>query len=124
MTVTITGRVYGVVKFPENPEYEGHLGLVGGEDVCVTRTTFRSIGEAMTWCRKVLDGKIKSPHWIAEGKLLDPYTEPTWSTARVTWAAPGGVESDHVFEAEAGSDRQWYVEEGLQRGVAVRTDPV
>jgi hypothetical protein len=119
---TYTGRVDGLVRFPDHPDHEGAWGLQGGEDVQASRSSFRSIGEAMTWCRKVLDGEI-APRWEPVGKLLEPYTGPQWSSARVTASTPWYDADDLVYETDVG-DRQWHeAREGHHRGNVARTDP-
>lgn len=127
MTWQITGRVSGVVMFPDHPEHEGRWGLNGGEDVIAERSTFRSIGEAMTWCRKVLDGKVM-PQWWAPGEIPATHDEPYWQSARVTVTSNDPYNDDPDdpwWEASPGGDRSWrQVNREDSHGTIVRTDPL
>lgn len=101
-------------------------GLCGGEDIYVERDTFRSIGEAMTWCRKVLDDVITPRRWEAAGALREPATEPEWATARVTVAFEEpwrrGAPEDRHWDAD-GRDWREVVSSAQERlGKVVRTD--
>jgi hypothetical protein len=78
----VRGVVEGIILFPDAPEHEGHLGLVGGEDVQAQRRSFRSPTEAARWCERVLSGDL-SPRWTAAGPLLDGHTPPQWNSAFV-----------------------------------------
>lgn len=81
MSITITGYVTGIVRFPNHPGHESPGGLVGGDDAQAIRSTFRSVGEAMTWCRDVLDGQVK-PRWEILGDMVEQVT-PEWQDAAV-----------------------------------------
>lgn len=85
----VVGVVRGQVRFPEHPEHQGTHGLVGGEDVFAGRASFRSPGEAMTWCRSVLDGNVTPRKVGAYGDLLAPRTAPNWTGAEVTFTCDG-----------------------------------
>lgn len=120
MSHGIVGLVRGYVYYKDEKTL-GHLGLVGGDDVFCARDTFRSIGEAMTWCRKVLDGKITPRRWeITGGEAIDEIVSgPTWGDADVTVTLGNG---DTVrFETNG---RDWHREGGnpLVLGEKVRTD--
>lgn len=78
----IIGYVEGSVAFPDRPDWDGSLGLVGGEDVCAERRTFRSTNEAARWVKNVLDGTIK-PRWTPFGELLVKYVGPRWGDGYV-----------------------------------------
>lgn len=115
MAVEITGIVSGIVNFPEHPTHEGHLGLQGGEDVFAGRE-FRSVGAAMTWCRSVLDGRVKPRRIDSDGELLTPRSDPIWTTARVVWDDPTARfevdDEDPEQSWVTGEGRGWYEELG------------
>jgi hypothetical protein len=119
---TIKGQVRGNVMFPDHPDHMGGWGLCGGEDISAERSTFRSVGEAMTWCRQILDGLRHPRTWTPAGELLKPRTEPRWYEATVT-ATPGrgSVDIDDLTWVVAGRD--WRVQlPGDRLGKVVRTD--
>lgn len=118
--MTIQGSVWGTISYPEHPDRDGAHGLQGGEDVYATRTTFRSLGEAMTWCRKVLDGVIANPRWEPVGELLHPHTKPLWSAAQVR-ATDRWSDTEVTYETDS-ADRGWY-EGGNRRTEPARVDP-
>jgi hypothetical protein len=117
----IEGVVRGFVKFPDHPDHEGALGLVGGEDVMASRR-FRSVGEAMTWCRKVLNEQVTPRKIAAWGDLLEPRTEPGWHEAEVVASNPWHYDVDDLRWSTDGCD--WReVMSGGHYGKVVRTDP-
>lgn len=113
----IVGLVRGTIHFPDHPDHEGAAGLVGGEDVTAARETFRSIGEAMTWARRVLDGDL-NPRWDAFGELLTPHTEPRWSSATVYAEHRWEELANYYTESHL---RTWHKDENL-RSKPARTD--
>lgn len=117
--IEIEGKVRGTIHYPDHPEHEGEWGLQGGEDVFCMRDTFRSIGEAMTWCRRILDGDKRPRTWEAAGKLLEPHTEPLWAEAEVKVRAANGYGIDNVAEYSTGYGRTWVDD---NRRVVVRHD--
>lgn len=102
----ITASVDGVIRFPEHPEHEGSLGLCGGEDVSARRRSFRSVGEAMTWARSVLDGDV-APRWTAYGELLSPHEKPAWSSARVEASNPRAMDAGDAMWTTSIDSREW-----------------
>jgi hypothetical protein len=97
MTWTFTGRVRGSIRFPDHPHHVGEWGLVGGEDVWVVRSTFRSSTEAARWCERILRGETSRPRWTTDGPILQPHTEPGWSTAEVTASSDDDQHDDITF---------------------------
>lgn len=122
-TWKIIAVVRGNVSFPDHPEHEGRLGLVGGEDVYGTRDTFRSIGEAMTWARGVLDGVHRPRRVLAHGPLLPDAVGPRWTAAEVSVESPGQVHA--TFTTDGAGARTWHrlADDGTTPLDLVRTDP-
>lgn len=124
--MTISGVVTGSVRFPDHPDHIGAWGLVGGEDIIAKRTTFASVGQAMTWCRKVMDGVI-SPRWEPAGDLLAPRTEVVWAEARVTFRDRSVNEEFVQVWITEPHRRDWHellISNGTERqGNLARTDP-
>lgn len=116
-TWVIAAYVSGKVRFPEHPDHVGAWGLCGGEDLVASRASFRSVGEAMTWARKVLDGEV-NPRYEAAGEFLFPFDTPTFDEARVVVADRYG---NALREWVAGAD-DWRVLENGRLGEIVRTD--
>lgn len=87
----IRGLVQGVIHFPEAPDHEGVMGVIGGEHVWTERRTFHSTGEAARWCERILRGESTKPRWKPYGPVLDPYTPPQWTSASISAisATPG-----------------------------------
>jgi hypothetical protein len=80
--VRVRAVVDGFVRFPDRPEHQGHLGLVGGEDVKAERASFRSTTEAARWAESVLDGTVR-PRWKPHGPVVGAHTPPEWQSARI-----------------------------------------
>ena len=115
--VTITGTVYAKTIFPDHPDHVGQWGLIGGEDLFAKRDSFRSVGEAMSWCRRVLDGQV-NPRWKTDGEILDPHTDPELADAKVEVSVYGG---ERTWMTRG---RDWCELLSADRyGDVVRTDP-
>jgi len=116
----VTAIVYGTTNFPDHPDREGAWGLVGGEDCLVKRTTFTSIGAAMTWARKVLRGDLTPRNIEWAGPLLTPNTGIYWNRAHVV--VP--VDDDDITFVTV-NDHEWRQEDTDGRfGDVVRDDYV
>lgn len=108
MTWTITGRVLGVIKFPEHPEHIGAHGLNGGEDIHVERSTFRSTTDAARWCERILDGRSPRPRWKAYGEVLEPHVSPEWDTAEIVVREDG---TDDILALYEWTGSEWRTDE-------------
>jgi hypothetical protein len=106
--ITIAAVVRGTVRYPGHPEITGHGGLCGGEDVTAHRSTFRSVGEAMTWARRILDGEIR-PRNVEPAEHPVEATDPQWSEAFVELRAPYDVEDLPGPWYTADHLRTWHV---------------
>lgn len=105
--IAVVGTVRGTVRYPDHPEITGLGGLCGGEDVVASRTTFRSVGEAMTWCRRILDGEL-APRSIEPAEHPVPATAPRWSEAYVELRVRSWSSYDGALPGP------WYTSDGLR----------